>query len=103
MLRYVEIQRDIEDLEAQLQRKREEADRLMRTCPHTWGDAVYDPIIREAYTVPGDPPGTMGVDWRGPSYVPRQETKRWKRICSKCGTVQYTQRCTQKATDVPTF
>jgi hypothetical protein len=61
------------------------------TCNHNWGETVYSPIYHEAYTVPGDPPGTMGVDWRGPVYVPAQTEERWKRECNNCGKVEYTE------------
>lgn len=62
-----------------------------KTCPHNF-TVTYDPIYHKAYTIPGDPPGTMGVDWRGPTHVPAETEDRWKRECPKCGLVEYTQR-----------
>ena len=59
-------------------------------CKHKFQE-VYDPICHDAYTIPGDPPGTMGVDWRGPCYVPAETIPRWKRTCERCGLIQYTQ------------
>jgi len=63
-----------------------------RRCRHEWTPIKYDPIVREAYRDPGDTPGTMGVDFRGPTYVPRHETARWSRHCPKCELTEYTQR-----------
>ena len=63
---------------------------MERACQHDWTDAEYDPDYQDAYTYPGDPPGTMGVDWRGPVHVPAKTTKRWRRTCTKCGLVQST-------------
>ncbi len=59
-------------------------------CPHQWGEVIADHIYNEAYTIPGDPPGTMGIDWRGPCYVPAETIERWKRVCKICGKIEYT-------------
>lgn len=67
----------------------QELERYESRCQHKWGETVYDPIHHKAYTCPGDPPGTMGVDWRGPVYVPAQTEDRWKRECQDCGRVEY--------------
>ncbi len=64
-------------------------------CGHVFSETVADHIYHKAYTIPGDKPGTMGVDYRGPCYVPARTENRWKRTCKKCGKVEYTQR-TQK-------
>jgi hypothetical protein len=74
-----------------------------RDCRHKWGSVVYDPIVTQAYTIPGDPPGTMGVDWRGPCHVPRSEKARWKRECSECGDVEYTFDTKDKVERIPVF
>lgn len=74
-----------------------------RKCSHVWTPVMYDPLVREAYTAPGDTPGTMGVDFRGPCYVPRQETPRWKRTCETCGLVEYTQQVKEEIKKVPVF
>lgn len=65
---------------------------MERDCSHTWGPTEYKPIEHRAYTIPGDAPGTMGVDWRGPCYVPATTEKVWSRTCTKCGKVETTQR-----------
>jgi hypothetical protein len=83
-------------LQAQLEAAR-------RDCRHTWGAVIYDPIVTPAYTIAGDPPGTMGVDWQGPCYVPRQERARWKRECSECGFVEYTFDTKDKVDKIPVF
>ena len=72
-------------------------------CEHNWSDPVYDPIVREGYEHPGDPPGTMGVDWRGPTWVPREEKPRWKRVCSKCKLEQETRSTRNDVKKVPVF
>lgn len=63
---------------------------LQAQCNHNWGEPIYDPEIRGGYRDPGDPVGTMGVDWRAPSYVPRTETQRWKRTCLNCAKTEFT-------------
>jgi hypothetical protein len=68
----------------------------VRSCRHEWEPIRYVPRIREGYQSEGDPPGTMGVDWRGPMWIPREETPRWVRKCSKCGHEQFTESTTKK-------
>ncbi len=58
-------------------------------CRHDW-IVTPDHIYHESYTIPGDAPGTMGVDWRGPCHVPASTEKRWKRECRICGKVEHT-------------
>lgn len=98
----------------QLEREVEEAERvkvgaenrikyLQRQCVHDWGEVMYDQVVREAFTSPGDPPGTMGIDWRGPTYHPREERRRWKRVCRKCGLMEYTERTQEKVEHTPLF
>jgi hypothetical protein len=64
----------------------------INNCHHQWRKTEYVPVIREAYTSPGDAPGTMGVDFRGPCHVPRSETRRWTRTCEECGLTQTTDK-----------
>lgn len=73
------------------------------TCKHQWGKTTYEPIVKEGYTIPGDTPGTHGIDWRGPTHVPREETARWKRTCSICETTEFTNQVTEQVTKMPTF
>lgn len=61
-------------------------------CRHQWGETVADHIYEKAYTIPGDVPGTMGIDWRGPVWVPAKTIERWKRVCKLCGKIEYTNR-----------
>lgn len=70
-------------------------------CRHDYTPPTYEPIHHEGYTFPGDPPGTMGVDWRGPVYVPSSTEKRWRRECKLCGKVEYTTRIKEEKTEVP--
>jgi hypothetical protein len=97
------LEDDIFVEERNLQMKKVTLDQLRRTCPHKWSPVTNDPIVREGYQDPGDPVGTMGVDWRGPMYVPRQGIKRWKRSCSECGTVEYTSFFKEKVEYIPVF
>ncbi len=76
---------------------------LERNCDHQWSKTVYDPIVQEGYHFEGDPEGTMGIDRRMPSYIPRQEKARWKRVCAKCGKVDYTERTQEQIQKIPVF
>ncbi len=92
-----EMRQKIAELKAESERADTERYRLEsqlseceRHCPHQFGAAVYDPIITRGYTSPGDPPGTMGVDWRGPTSISGSKKDRWKRTCATCGKIEYT-------------
>lgn len=67
-----------------------ELEAAVRSCRHDWGETVYQPEYYPAFTDPGDPPGTMGVDHRGPCYIPERTVPKWKRVCRLCGTERYT-------------
>lgn len=62
-----------------------------RDCHHSWDDVRYVPIHTPGYQLPGDAPGTMGIDWRGPTWISATTKKRWSRECSLCGFVQFTE------------
>lgn len=100
-LKMVEVERARQALD-KLQR---EADAIRDKCQHDWTDPVYSPERRAAYSCPGDPVGTMGVDWRGPTYVPAETIDRWTRTCKKCGYSQTTQHKQVKTSThvVPSF
>lgn len=92
------VKKTIADLKAAATRASEDArrhqaeiDGLQRSCCHNWGEIKYVPICTEGYTAPGDPPGTMGIDWRGPTYVPPTTTPQWERTCLLCDLTQKTQ------------
>lgn len=85
------LQQEIEQTRNALKSKESQLEHIQRSCQHQWGSVVYAPIHHEAYTVPGDEPGTMGVDFRGPCYVPSETIRQWKRTCSKCNLTQTTQ------------
>lgn len=93
----------IEELERSLKTEREALSRIERTCQHQWGEPVADHIYRAGYTDPGDVPGTMGVDFRGPCYIAPQTTKRWKRTCSRCGKIEHTMKIAQEVREYPSF
>lgn len=97
------LQRQIALLEQQLRAARNQLNSVYTACRHEWGDARYDPIVREAYNDPGDPPGMYGIDRRLPMYVPRQETPRWTRTCRTCGLIEHTERSNEHVTKTPRF
>jgi hypothetical protein len=81
----------LEATERLLKAAKQRVQQIERDCDHNWDvkdKAVYYP----AYTIPGDAPGTMGVDWRGPCDVPSKTVPQWERTCSKCGKVEHTKR-----------
>ena len=78
-------------------------DREESQCGHIWGDAEGAHIYHKAYTIPGDEPGTMGVDFRGPCHVPSRTEARWKRTCLNCGKVEYTTRVEKSSVVTPIF
>lgn len=90
----------VSNLVFQLRKAEAELDQMLASCPHEWGNPVYDPIV--TYD-PGDPPGTMGVDWRPGGFVEGTEEKRWSRTCARCGKVEYTSRVTEIVTTKPRF
>ena len=89
--------------ERELQAARWFLDAVESDCNHDWSDPVYTPDVWEAYTTDGDPPGTLGIDWRGPVHVPRQETPKWTRTCRGCGKTEATTRTTERITATPKF
>jgi hypothetical protein len=101
--RFVHLEQDIDRIKAELREREAALQDLQRRCPHNWGKVEYTPEIHEGYQDPGDPPGTMGVDWRGPMWVPRQEIPIWSRKCSECGLVQETMRTRDETKKIPEF
>jgi hypothetical protein len=94
---------EIASLTQSLLEKQRALQHKQENCSHDWSKPVYDPIVSGGYEHPGDPVGTMGVDWRGPVYVPRSEKPRWKRECSKCLLREETQRSQDDVRKVPVF
>jgi len=92
----VEAESNLSDLKAALSG-------LTARCQHNWSNPEYTPEIHEGYQIQGDPVGTMGVDWRGPSWVDRQEIKRWTRTCYQCGKSEITEQTRDKVEKVPVF
>jgi hypothetical protein len=86
------LRKEIKDLQARLEAKRNSLQQIVKRCRHDWGKTEYVPEHHKAYTLPGDPPGTMGVDRRGPCHVPARTDKKWQRVCKKCGATHFTSR-----------
>ena len=98
-----ELRKEIENLKQTIASKREELIASERDCQHRWGETKPAHIYNKAYTIPGDSPGTMGVDFRGPVHVPSSTTKRWKRTCDKCGKIETTTHANQEVIERPSF
>jgi hypothetical protein len=86
------LRREIVTAENQIQSLKDRLSRIERSCSHSWGPIQYAPINHSGYQIAGDPPGTMGVDWQGPMWVPSSTTKLWTRTCKVCGKTETTQR-----------
>lgn len=86
---------DAKRLEQEAAQKKAAAESLVRKCQHSWDETRYTPDYQAAYTIPGDTPGTMGIDYRGPCHVPSKTTPRWSRTCKNCGVVETTTRIRQ--------
>ena len=97
------LREDITKLEQELSIKKNQLQHAERNCAHNWSEVTPDHIYHKGYTIPGDPPGTMGIDWRGPAYVPAKTEERWKRTCKFCGKVEYTNKTTQTVINTPKF
>jgi hypothetical protein len=98
-----QLRASVARLNGEYDQAKRELDDYERRCNHKYEETIYDPIRTEAYEIPGDPPGTMGVDWRGPVYVPASTEPRWKRVCIKCGLEQVTTRAKDEVTKIPDF
>ncbi len=92
MTKAEKLRQKIARLHKELRESANNLDTIVSNCKHQYGKPIYDPVHTEAYTIPGDPPGTMGVDWRGPVHVPAKTEEKWKRICGLCGHTQYTDK-----------
>lgn len=100
----VQIQREeLAALEKRLETAKKQLVAAENACGHTWSNPISANIYEKPYTIPGDPAGTGGIDRRGPIHVPAKTTLRWKRQCTKCGKVEYTQSVTEQVTKLPKF
>ena len=88
--RVEELRKNIKDGEERLGYYKDLLREIENDCSHQWSDAERDDIIHPAGSHPGDPVGTMEVDWRGPTSWREERIPRWKRICIICGMKQYT-------------
>jgi len=89
-------------LERELVSAKTRVDLLERSCVHQWSSPVYTPDVREAY-IEADAPGTMGIDWRPATHVPRSETPKWTRTCAVCGKTETTTKTIERVTTSPSF
>jgi hypothetical protein len=98
-----ELKADISTAERKLGAMKNDLASIQRSCQHNWTEPRYTPVIREGYQDPGDPVGTMGVDWRGPSWVPRDEKPVWTRECKKCLLAETTTSTDERVVKTPRF
>jgi hypothetical protein len=97
------LKREASDLSSQAARKKEELASIQGKCRHVFGDVMYDPIRREAYRIPGDPPGVGGSDHRFSVDVPVRIIPRWEKTCNLCGLVKTTKRSQLSNENIPIF
>ncbi len=95
--------KEIEDWERKLAAIKAKLAGIQRECHHKWSDPIDTAIVTEGYTDPGDAPGTMGIDFRGPCYIPGTREQQWTRVCSVCGKTEATSQVTQKVSTSPKF
>lgn len=96
----------LKTLEAEVSQLKRSIQNVELNCKHNWTEPVYAPIHHPAWTSPGDPPGTMGVDWRGPSSFEARTEDKWTRYCLNCGKEESTNRSETKVVQekkVPQF
>lgn len=98
-----EIDETIKRIEFEKKQLQIKLNNIYRNCRHVWGETKQISHYTPGYEIPGDPPGTCGVDWRGPFYVDSKTTYSWKRVCSVCGKEEETTRAKQVSHDVPVF
>jgi len=97
-----QLRQAIEQKTRELAGDRERLARIERECHHVWDNpnGVYAPIHHPGYRYEGDPPGTMGVDWRPGGYVEARTEEKWKRTCTSCGKVEETSKPVEKVVRV---
>ena len=98
-----ELERTISEEAAKLKQAEAELAGIHRSCQHNWGQVVYCPEHIPAYDIPGDPPGTMGVDWRPGCHVNAQTINKWSRTCQLCGLTKKTTETEQHVSHAPIF
>jgi hypothetical protein len=84
-----QLRKEIEEMERNLKRKKDELYHLERNCPHNWGPTITKETHLPGGRDPGDIPGTMGIDFRPPTYIPPRTIKESMRECLICGTISH--------------
>lgn len=95
------LEKEIKEYAEKLKRANNALSDIDFYCKHKWGKTENADIYHEGYLIPGDPVGTMGVDRQLPCNIPSSTEKRWKRVCEKCGKVDYTKRVEEVKTEKP--
>lgn len=98
-----QLRTEVENCQFALNKATAKLNDVIESCTHNWSDPVSAHEYIPGYTILGDPPGTCGVDWRGPCYVDARIIKKWKRQCEICGEVQLTENITQEVIEHPKF
>jgi len=84
-------------LEEELWMLKENLKKAEGACEHKFSEVKYDPYSQPDYTNSSlsFPPH--------PDKINMKYVDRWKRECSLCGRVEYTQEFTTKTEKIPTF
>lgn len=82
--RATELKQAIESAKTAAQTAQGQLEYIQRSCRHVWGLTEYTPHVIPGYRFEGDAPGTMGIDRRGPMWIPEQVTRIWSRTCKIC-------------------
>jgi hypothetical protein len=86
-----------------LEKDQAELAQIRANCAHDWEPIKDASEHFPAHDEPGDPPGTMGVDWRPGCHVPEKIVIKWKRTCKICGQTQVTSQTEKHMTQTPKF
>lgn len=97
------LRSNVDDIEQKLNEARQKLNFIVRQCHHEWGPITDCSEYKPGYTIPGDTPGTCGVDYRGPISVGSTTVKKWSRTCKICGHVDFTSNVDVVTTNVPKF
>jgi hypothetical protein len=98
-----ELEQIFSNFKADLANAKADLAKAIRNCKHEWSTPAANHIRTDGYTIPGDPPDTMGVDRRQDFYVEPKITKRWTRVCALCGEIQHTGNTQKQVTEIPAF
>lgn len=80
---------DVEQLERELKRKKDQLRYTQASCTHVWNEAVYDPESYQDLVADYTQQATH-YDIPAPGRWVTKSRSRWSRACKKCGKKEYT-------------